>query len=391
MLISWNRLTWNRGFRSSSAPDYYGDSDGAVTGVNVMARLPGVESTGALVLMAHYDSVPTTPGANDDASGVAVVLETARALRQGSQLRNDVILLLTDGEEPAPRYGASAFIDRHPWMDDIKLVVNLEAVGGNGPSLLIETSGPEGWLVSKFAAAAQAPRVYSFLTEFADLIGGSDTDFAPFADNGVPGLHFAYLRGSPIYHSPSDTVDRVSLQSLQHHGSNTLAFARTFGDLDLGENRSAGRYVYFTLLGRSTVLYPASWSLPLAVVAGLLLACSIFVRLRRSGRRLRSVMTGAVVVVGQLFAVAVASAIAWKVLTTVRDTPAVTESYVYFVVVLLVSVTLATLTLRPIENGSAEPIMPQGPLQCGGFLRWQPAFGCRVLPICLPGRSLPLH
>ena len=275
--------------------------------------------------MAHYDSVPTTPGANDDASGVAVVLETARALRQGSQLRNDVILLLTDGEEPAPRYGASAFIDRHPWMDDIKFVVNLEAVGGNGPSLLIETSGPEGWLVSKFAAAAQAPRVYSFLTEFADLIGGSDTDFAPFADNGVPGLHFAYLRGSPIYHSPSDTVDRVSLQSLQHHGSNTLAFARTFGDLDLGEDRSAGRYVFFTLLGRSTVLYPASWSLPPAVVAGLLLACSIFVRLRRSGRRLRSVMTGAVVVVGQLFAAAVASAIAWEVLTTVRDTPAVTE------------------------------------------------------------------
>ena len=59
----------------------------------------------AVALVAHFDSDPTTPGANDDAAGVAAILETARVLLSGPPLRNDVILLFTDGEEPAPRFG----------------------------------------------------------------------------------------------------------------------------------------------------------------------------------------------------------------------------------------------------------------------------------------------
>ena len=332
------------------APDYFGIAGRPVTGVNVMARIPGAESTGALVLMAHYDSVPTTPGANDDASGVAVVLEAARALGQGPPCRNDVILLLTDGEEPAPRYGVSAFVARHPWAGQVRFVVNLEAVGGSGPSILIETSGSDSWLVSEFAAAAEAPLVYSFLTEIVHLIGGSGTDFAPLAKKGVPGLHFAYLRGSPIYHSPADTVDRVSRRSLRHHGSNALAAVRTFGNLDLGRDRPDGRCVYFTIMGRWSTLYPARWTMPLAVLAGLMLACSTACRLRRSGRGLRSVGTGAAVVVGQLLAATVASAVAWKVFTSVRDTPGVIESYVYFLAVLVLSLGLAALAMGAVRN-----------------------------------------
>ena len=50
---------------------------------NVMAKLSGQASTGAVVLVAHYDSALTSPGAADDGAGVAAVLETARALSQG--------------------------------------------------------------------------------------------------------------------------------------------------------------------------------------------------------------------------------------------------------------------------------------------------------------------
>jgi hypothetical protein len=66
---------------------------------NVIARLPGTGGRKAVLLVAHYDSVATAPGGSDDSSGVAALLETARALRAGAPLVNDVILLFVDGEE----------------------------------------------------------------------------------------------------------------------------------------------------------------------------------------------------------------------------------------------------------------------------------------------------
>src|ERR687888_1655185 len=68
---------------------------------NVLARLKGTATGGKAVLVAaHYDSVPTGPGASDDGAGVAAMLETLRALRAGPPLKHDVIFLFTDGEEP---------------------------------------------------------------------------------------------------------------------------------------------------------------------------------------------------------------------------------------------------------------------------------------------------
>jgi hypothetical protein len=54
---------------------------------NVLARLPGTAPSGkAFLLAAHYDSVPTGPGATDNGSGVASALETLRALKAGPAL-----------------------------------------------------------------------------------------------------------------------------------------------------------------------------------------------------------------------------------------------------------------------------------------------------------------
>lgn len=53
--------------------------------------------TGSVVLAAHYDSVAAGPGASDDGAAIAAMLETVRALRGDDQLRNDLVLLITDG------------------------------------------------------------------------------------------------------------------------------------------------------------------------------------------------------------------------------------------------------------------------------------------------------
>src|SRR5262249_40256382 len=63
---------------------------------NLVARWrgSGPPAKKALLLSAHYDSVPRGPGAGDDASGVAAILETLRALQAGPPLEHDLIILI---------------------------------------------------------------------------------------------------------------------------------------------------------------------------------------------------------------------------------------------------------------------------------------------------------
>ena len=112
----------------------------AATVKNIVARLKGTANTRAVMLAAHYDSVPSGPGASDDGSGTVTLVETARALKAGPPLRNDVIFLITDGEELG-LLGAQAFVSEHPWVKDGGLVLNFEARGACGPSLCLRRAG----------------------------------------------------------------------------------------------------------------------------------------------------------------------------------------------------------------------------------------------------------
>src|SRR5690349_13751122 len=117
---------------------------------NVVTVIPGSASTGRLFLVAHFDSVQTGPGGNDDAAGVATVLETARALTKGAKLRNDVVLVLTDAEE-ACLCGAQAFARQSDLARDGGVVLNLEARGSSGPAIMFETSEGNAELVQAYS------------------------------------------------------------------------------------------------------------------------------------------------------------------------------------------------------------------------------------------------
>src|SRR5262249_39801996 len=124
---------------------------------NIMARLKGTSGANdAVALVSLYDSVPAGPGAGDDGSGVAAILEAMRALKTGAQPTNDIVVLLTDGEE-AGLLGAAAFMAEHPWTKDVRVAVNLEARGNAGASQLFETSQDNGRLLDIFAQAAPHP------------------------------------------------------------------------------------------------------------------------------------------------------------------------------------------------------------------------------------------
>lgn len=84
----------------------------AATVENIAGVHKGTAGGKAVMLVAHYDSVATGPGAGDDAAGGASVPEVLRALKAGPPLRNDVVALFTDGEE-AGLLGAWGFVGEH--------------------------------------------------------------------------------------------------------------------------------------------------------------------------------------------------------------------------------------------------------------------------------------
>jgi hypothetical protein len=251
----------------------------AATVRNVVARIPGTSSSGAVLITAHYDTRELAPGAGDDASGVATVLEAVRALRAGPPLRNDVIVLLTDSEELG-LLGARAFVDEHPWMDDVRVVLSFEMRGAGGASIMFETAPENGWVVRALSSLDPRPFANSLSLEVYERLP-NDTDFTPFVQAGKQGLNFAAIGRSHVYHQSTDTPENLSEATLQHHGLRALAALRWFGAADLG-TVTAPDVVYFSVPVLGLVVYDGSWVLPIAgaLAAGVALAVLFVLRAR---------------------------------------------------------------------------------------------------------------
>ncbi|PRZ05724.1 peptidase M28-like protein [Isoptericola sp. CG 20/1183] len=263
-----------------------GDQSRVAATQNVVATVPGADPTAPVFLVAHYDSAEVSYGGNDDGAGVATILETVRALGEGPALRNDVVVVLTDAEE-ACLCGAEAFVDADPRAADGGVVVNFEARGSAGPAVMFETSDGNAALVDAYASVPYP--VGSSLAVEVYRILPNDTDFSPFLDDPAgrfTGLNAAYIDGSATYHSPLDVPERMSLASLQHHGSNALALVRTLGDADATALAapSATDATYFPLPGGILARYPGWLVWPLALAAlGAVAALAVLVVRRRGG------------------------------------------------------------------------------------------------------------
>jgi peptidase M28-like protein len=235
---------------------------GRVTEVeNVIARLPGAGGREAVAIAAHYDSVHAGPGAADDLAGVAAIVEIARVLKAGPKLESDVVLLITDGEEMG-LLGAGAFAEQHPWAREVGAVVNLEARGTAGPSILFETGRDDAALIDAFARTASRPVTASAFTWIYKQMP-NDTDFTQFRRAGWTGVNFAFIEGVQRYHTPLDDLDHLDQGSLQQHGDNALGMIRA---LAKGFPDEEGDAVYFDVFGLAVVRWPVGATLPLALL-----------------------------------------------------------------------------------------------------------------------------
>jgi hypothetical protein len=235
---------------------------------NVIARLVGTGGGKAILLVSHYDSVATAPGASDDSSGVATLLETARALKAGPPLKNDVILLFVDGEEVG-LLGARGFVEQHPWAKEVGLALNFDAGGGAGVVYTYETSPGNAGLIPEYAAAVPYPVASSMMYEVYQTMP-NDSDFTVLKQGGLAGLNFAHIGGKYRYHTMTDILANFDRGTLQHQGSYAQSLTRHFGNLDLTTLRRDSDLVYFNIPYLGFVYYPETWALPLALLTALL-------------------------------------------------------------------------------------------------------------------------
>jgi len=260
---------------------------------NLLVRVKGTASTGAILLASHYDSVPAASGAADDGSGVAAMLEALRALRASPPLRNDVILLFTDAEELG-LLGAEAFVVEHPWAKDVRTVLNFEARGTSGPSLMFETGANNGAVVREWASVVPRPAGSSLTYEVYKRLP-NDTDFSVFRRLGIAGLNFAFIDNWRGYHTPIDSTANLDPGSLQHHGAAALGLTQRFGAMDLAGIKERDAVFFSVPVLRRVVRYSTAWVLPLAVLAIILFVWVTVSAWRRLNTSIGGLLLGLVV------------------------------------------------------------------------------------------------
>jgi hypothetical protein len=233
-----------------------------LTVTNIRAVVvPGTEPE--VLLMAHTDSVPRGPGAADDASGVATILETIRALKaRGLQGSRPLAALFTDGEERG-LFGAAANAADPANIARTGVVVNVEARGTSGPSLLFQTHAGDAPLIDLYARAAPYPSASSLYAEIYRVLP-NNTDLTPFLMAGTAGVNFAFIGNLRQYHSADDRRANISPVTLQHHGDNVLAMTNALVHADPATLKGDDG-IYLDVLRRWLPRLPARWALPLSL------------------------------------------------------------------------------------------------------------------------------
>lgn len=220
---------------------------------NIVATRRGTASTGTVLIAAHYDSAPRAPGAADDGAAVAAQLTVAEVLAS-TPLRNDVVFLITDAEESG-LLGARDMRLADAYPEDTRVVLNFEARGTSGLSLMFQThEGSAPW-VDVFADHVARPASNSLMVSIYRVLP-NDTDFTEFLRADLKGLNFAFIGSPENYHEATDDIEHLDLRSMQHHGDQMLALVQGFGAMDLATLEDADDVIHFDIATRAFVVYP---------------------------------------------------------------------------------------------------------------------------------------
>ena len=181
---------------------------------NVVALLPGTESE-AIVVGAHRDHFGTTaglvfPGADDNASGTAVMLEVARILAQSGLPPAKTILFVSFSGEEHNLLGSRLYTGRPPVpLTHTKAMINIDHAGVGNGRLTVGVTEVENGLAVRVGEIAG---LKDQLDLFGFFPGG---DHVPFKEAGVPTVTVVSGGGHPHFHQPTDTADTIDPEILK--------------------------------------------------------------------------------------------------------------------------------------------------------------------------------
>jgi aminopeptidase YwaD len=188
---------------------------------NVIAEPPDEECE--TVSGGHYDSVQVAPGASDNASGTATVLEIAAVLAHNGEMGANCFVLF--GAEEIGLVGSAFYVSQLTAEEKgrIKAMLNFDMVG----------VGEEGWWV--IGEGELQTRAAEIATDLgiagvmpSTLIRGLSSDHASFAQAGMPVLMY-HRWEDPLLHTPEDVVDRVKPQYLEEAARMGIAMLEFLG------------------------------------------------------------------------------------------------------------------------------------------------------------------
>ncbi len=248
------------------------------TPTNIVATRGTFSGNDAVMLAAHYDSVPAGPGASDDGVGVANLLEIARVLSVTPQLKHPVVLLVTDGEEGG-LLGASLFTREHPLAKRIWAAVNMDTRGVSGPSLMFETGTANAWLMHLYSGATVQPITNSLCYVIYKALP-NNTDFTVFKAAHYQGFNLAFIGDVSYYHTPLDSFENATPSTMQHQGANALSGLLALANA-ADVSPPAADSLFFDVLARTVVVWPIDLVLPAAFAALVLLASAALLLIRK--------------------------------------------------------------------------------------------------------------
>lgn len=164
-----------------------------------------------IVVSSHLDSVPGAPGANDNASGTAVTMEVARAMKN---LPADTeVRFMSFGAEELGLIGSTHYVEQlsNDEKDRIIANFNLDMVGSkDAGDLVMATVDGKPNLVTELSQKSSS----KLNGEPTPVTPGGRSDHVPFHEAGIPAALFIHSPTEPWYHSPEDTLDKISKEKL---------------------------------------------------------------------------------------------------------------------------------------------------------------------------------
>ena len=196
---------------------------GEIAMKNIIAKFPGKGTGKAIAITGHYDTkyFPNRKfvGASDGASSTGLLLELARALA-GETRTDDVYVVFFDGEEAVGDWSENdkLYGSRHlavKWRDEglfpkLKAVINVDMIGDKQLNIKKEVNSTPALVQLIWQVAAELGFSSSFVNETINI----DDDHMPFLQLGAKAVDLIDFDYDP-WHEDSDTLDKLSPQSLQ--------------------------------------------------------------------------------------------------------------------------------------------------------------------------------